>query len=391
MALKILFVTPYVPSIVRFRPFALIRELAKHGHQINLICLVQPSWEETYLNDISHYCENIYPVYLNRYDPYIHALTSLPTRVPLSVAYCKSADLKKVVKNHITQKSYDLIHTEFIRAAPATFDILGLPKVFDAVDSLVLAYKRSLISSHVSLIQRMIALIEWLKMQKYEPWVMRHFDRLIVSSPIDRNYMRERGNLVEVIPNGVDIDYFSYSPEPRQASTIVFLGKMSYYINVASIMWFYKEIFPLVRRSHPNVNLQIVGRNPTPAIISLGKDPAIEVTGTVSDVRPYLKKASLSICPMVSGAGIQFKILESMAVGTPCVTTRLACMSLETISDQEVLVADSPNEFAAAVCTLLERPQLGRSLGECGRKYVEKHHDWHKIGNQLINVYSNLV
>lgn len=392
MSLHILFVTPYVPSTVRVRPYAFIRELARLGHHITLACLVQPVWEASYLTEIAQYCQEIHPVHHQRFEPYLRAFASLPTQTPLSVAYCESSEHKKLVSDLVNQKKYDLVHTEFIRAAPVTISLNGVPKIFDAVDSLALTYRRSISARHVPLKQRMVAIIEWLKMCKYEPWVVNQFDKTIVSSPADRNLLQDLGKRsVDVIPNGVAGNYFTYHDGQRPSATIIFLGKMSYYVNIASVLWFYKKIFPLIRQEHPEVCLKVVGRDPAPVITALSNDPAVEVTGTVADVRPYLNQATISICPMVSGAGIQNKMLEAMAVGTPCVATSLACMALQVIPGRDVMVADSAGEFAAAVCELLDNPERRREMAEHGRHYVEQFHNWNEIGDRLNKIYLKLI
>jgi polysaccharide biosynthesis protein PslH len=391
MSLRILFVTPYVPSTVRTRPYSFIRELSKLGHRITLACLVQPAWEESYLKEITPYCEAIYPVHLERFMPYINVMTSLLTHLPLSVAYCLSTQLKQVVRELVNRKSFDLLHTEFVRAAPATLNINGLPKLFDAVDSLALTYHRSISAAHIAPKQRLVSLVEWLKMRSYEPWVVNSYDKTIVSSPIDRLTLQSSKKTIDVIPNGVDLVYFRFYDGPRQPSTIVFLGKMSYYVNVSSVLWFCKKVYPKVKQQHPDVKLKIVGRNPAPVITQLKEDPSVEVTGTVPDVRTYLAQASVSILPMVSGGGMQFKMLESMAMGTPCVATSLACQPLQTVPSRDVVVADSPDEFSSAVCGLLDNPAQQRELADHGRHYVEKFHDWVDLAGSLNQLYGNMI
>ena len=390
-SLRILFVTPYVPSTVRIRPLAFIRELARQGHQVTLACLVQPDWEAAYLSEVALYCQAVHPVYLRRFESYVHSLASLPTRVPLSVVYCRSGEFDQLVRRLVHAGDFDLTHTEFVRAALVTAHLNNLPKVFDAVDSLTLTYRRSLTAAHVSPKQRLISLIEWLKMRGFEPWVLHHFDSILASSPADQQALQRENVHVEVIPNGVDIDYFAFHEGPRDDATIVFLGKMSYYVNVASVLWFYRQVLPLVRCQRPEVKFKIIGRNPVPAITALNADPAVEVTGTVPDVRPFLAQATLAVCPMVTGAGIQNKMLEAMAMGTPCVATSLACQALQVQCGYEVMIADTAEAFATAVCELLDNPGRRRQSAEQGRRYVEHHHVWERIGDQLNQVYDDLL
>jgi sugar transferase (PEP-CTERM/EpsH1 system associated) len=389
-SLRILFVTPYVPSPVRIRPFAFIRELWARGHQVVLACLVQPAWEGQYLSEVRQYCQAVYPVFPSRIESYLFALSSLPTRTPLSVAYCRSEPFDRLVGDLVQREQFDVLHTEFVRAAPVTTRLNGLPKVYDAVDSLGLAYRRSLTAAHISPPRRIIALFEWMKMRRYETQVLSHYDRLLVSSPMDQQALQNAKKRVTVIPNGVDTDYFRFHQGNREPETIVFLGKMNYYVNVSSVLWFYREVFPLIRRERPGARFKIVGRSPSPEISRLAADPAVEVTGTVPDVRPHLASATVAVVPMVSGAGIQNKMLEAMAIGTPCVSTSLACQALQTEQGHDVLVSDTAEGFAASVLTLLEHHELRNRLAYNGRCYVDNYHTWGKIGERLNDVYDSL-
>lgn len=398
--MRILFVTPYVPSTVRIRPYAFLRELAQRGHEVTLACLVQPSREALYLPDVAPFCKAVYPVFMSRLEPYLRTLLSIPSRVPLSVAYCTSEPFSRLVEHLNETGNYDLIHTEFLRAAPVTRRLGGRPKVYDAVDSLTLAYRRSLRSRQVPLRQRALAMVEWAKMTRYEPSILSSFDRLLVSSPADRQVMEENlpgrsrkdsNDSITVIPNGVDLDYFQYFEGEREPATITFLGKMSYYVNISSVRWFYQSVFPHIRRQRPDARLRIVGRDPSREILALAADPAVEVTGSVPDVRPYLARSTVSICPMVSGAGIQNKMLEAMAVGTPTVATTLACQALDIHSGEQVMIADAPQEFAHAVLELLESPGLRQKLSQQGRQYVEACHTWRQMGERLNQVFEQLT
>ena len=390
--MRILFVAPYVPSPVRIRPYAFIRELARRGHELTLACLVQPASERQYLADVSRYCRAIHPVRLNHPEAHRNALFSLPTRTPLSVAYCSSRRMRAQVGQLVGSGGFDVVHTEFVRAAPWTAGLNGYPKVYDAVDSLALASQRAMRAPGVPPLRRLVAAFEWLKMRDYERAVLPRFDRVLASSPADGRVLAEGdGCDVVVIPNGIDAEAFAFDEGPREARTIIFLGRMSYYVNVASLLWFYREVFPLVRRRVPGVRLKIIGRDPVRRISALTADGAVEVTGTVSDVRPHLGGATLSICPMVTGAGIQNKMLEAMAVGTPTVATSIACQALAVERDRELLVADEADDFAEAVLRLLGDEDLRRDLAHNARRYVEQHHDWWEIGHRLEMIYTELV
>ena len=134
--------------------------------------------------------------------------------------------------------------------------------------------------------------------------------------------------LVEVLPNGVDLNYFAPQNLPRQGETIVFSGKMSYHANVASVLYLVHEIMPIVWRERPSVGLWVVGQSPTRAVQALARDERVKVTGFVPDLRPYLAQAAVAVSPIRYGVGIQNKVLEAMAMGTPVVTSPRACQAL---------------------------------------------------------------
>ena len=361
------------------------------GHQVTLACLVQPEWESVYLPEVAPYCEAVHPVYLNRIEPYLHTLASLPTKTPLSVAYCRSAKFEQKVRELVQQGSFDLLHTEFVRAAQVTAQINGLPKTYDAVDSLSLAYQRGYNAPMIPLRQRMVSLIEWFKMRGYESQILNNFDRLLVSSPDDQNALQKNGCQVTVLPNGVDLEYFAFQEARKTSDTIIFLGKMSYYVNVASVLWFYQEVFPHIHRMRPYVKLKIIGREPDSKIKALTSDPAVEVTGTVNDVRPHLVQGRVSICPMVCGSGIQNKMLEAMAVGTPCVATSLATRGLQVKPGRDLLVADDAEAFAEQVLLLFQDEALNVKIAQNARGYVEHHHSWEQIGQDLDQICRDLL
>jgi sugar transferase (PEP-CTERM/EpsH1 system associated) len=393
--LRILFVTPYVPGSPRLRPNGFLRELSKK-HRVTSVCFVYPPWEERYLQEVESYCEAVYPVIPNRWFAYASGLAALPSPLPASVGFCSSRKIKSIIRDLIATEKFDLLHTEFLRAAPYTADITGIPKVFDAVDSLALAYDRARSNPHGSLINRAFTTTEWLKMRSYEPRMLQHFDHVLVSSPVDGSHLESSpGPQVEVLPNGVDLDYFSYQGNGRNkaenSDRLVFLGKMSYYVNVDSMLYFSQHILPLIQAHRPDVRISIVGWQPTSAIQSLAANPAIKVTGGVPDVRPYLANATVCVCPMISGSGIQNKVLQAMAIGTPVVTTSLACQAMQVNHEEHLLVADNPETFALQVVRLLADPELRRKLSQNARSYVERNHDWVEIGKQLENMYYRIL
>jgi glycosyltransferase involved in cell wall biosynthesis len=207
---------------------------------------------------------------------------------------------------------------------------------------------------------------------------------------------------VAVVPNGVDLDYFSPSDEAREPRTIVITGKMSYHANVTAVIRFVSDIMPKVWSEIPQARLWVVGRNPAPEIrkqvhktdtaYSGGNgQPRIRVTGTVEDIRPYLRQATVAVAPIRYGVGIQNKVLEAMACGTPVVATREAVGDIRAHPGQDLMVAENGQELAHFILALLKNRELGLSIGRSGRAFAETHHNWRGIVQELTRIYANAI
>ncbi len=195
-----------------------------------------------------------------------------------------------------------------------------------------------------------------------------------------------------MLPNGVDLDYFHPNPAvQREPATVVFSGKMSYHANIAMAKFLVSEIMPRVWESHPETCLYIVGKDPPGDVRGFEKDARITVTGTVEDIRPYLWRATVSIVPLLYGAGIQNKILEAMATGTPVITSPRALAALKVQPGKDLLTAEDASGFARNILQLIFDERLARMVGESGLDYVRREHDWNCIAAQLSGIYRQAV
>lgn len=196
-----------------------------------------------------------------------------------------------------------------------------------------------------------------------------------------------------VVENGVDEAYFAPATvalAEEGVPEIVFEGSMFFGPNVDAARYFVEAILPLVRRSFPQARFTIVGRDPTSDVIALAGN-GVEVTGSVPDVRPYLQRARVFVCPMRSGAGIKNKILQAWAMAKPIVSTTAGVGSLKTAEGQNILIRDTPEEFAAAVVDLLRDPSRAARLGEAGRHTIESHYTWAAKARELETLMQQIV
>ncbi len=389
--MHILFVTPYVPSRIRVRPFHFIRMLARE-HTISLVGLVCDEYERALADEVREYCASVELVTLPKWHAYANCLQALPTTTPLRVAYYRSAQLVQRMRQVIEQQHIDVVHGELIKTVPALRQLRKqqrVPLVYDAVDC-ISSYLEQQWRSAKHPLQKTFIYTELKKMQQYEPHVLSQFDQVIITSEYDRRYLLRAGlseDRVHVVPNGVDTEYFTPPIGSREADSLVFCAKMDYYPNAQAMLYFCQEILPRIWAHRPQVRLTIVGNNPPPAIQALSVDKRIHVTGYVPDIRPYLSKASLALAPLQVAAGMQNKVLEALAAATPLVATPAACRALQLEDGRHLLIADGVQPYADAVLRLLADPQTAQRLGEHGRHYVEERHSWLQSVKDLSYLY----
>jgi glycosyltransferase involved in cell wall biosynthesis len=165
-------------------------------------------------------------------------------------------------------------------------------------------------------------------------------------------------------------------------------GNMGYFPNVDGLRWFASRVLPAVQRRRPAITVHVVGINPHRVIRQLATaNPAIRITGFVEDLPGELAAAALAFVPLRSGSGMQFKVIEAMASGKPVVTTTYGIGGLKIVNGRDALVADDPDDFANAVCLLLEDPGLRERMADSARRYVSNTFSWERVVSNLRALY----
>lgn len=405
--MNILFVVPYTPNLIRTRPYNLIRALSQRGHAITLFTLYTNEQEKADLAQLGQELKHVVALPLSRWRSLWNSLGQLPGAEPLQSAYCWQPALAQQLTDLVAYAqngrfSFDIIHVEHLRGVRyglALRQALGtaVPLVWDSVDCISHLFRQASQQSS-SLFGRVVTRLELPRTQAYEQQMAAQFDHLLLTSPADREALLNllpadhATDHISVLPNGVDLDYFRPAAGSKRApATIVISGKMSYHANITMVRHFVGQIMPHVWAQRPEVQLQIVGKDPDRQIQELASHSVITVTGTVPDIRPYLQQATVAVAPLTYGAGIQNKVLEAMACATPVITTPTVAAALTAVANRDFLIAQEPAGFAQKLLGLLDNPAQQRQLGQAGRRYVESHHNWQAIAVQLEAIYQQTI
>ncbi len=377
--MKILYVChrfPYPPKRGgKIRPFNMIRHLSAR-HEVVVASLARSPEEAAEGRGIAPYCASFEMEVVDNRLQALRMLARLPTTIPSSFGYFFSAQLARKIGTLLRENRFDLIFVHCSSVARYVSNIAGIPKILDFGDMdsqkwLEYArYKPFPLSAGYWL--------EGRKLEREEKRLARRFDLCTATTRAEWETLEsyESGVPSDWFPNGVDHEFFAPDGGEYDPNAIAFVGRMDYYPNQECMFDFCGRTLPLLRARRPALTLHIVGADPSPAIRKLGEQPGVVVTGSVADVRPYVRRAALMVAPLNIARGTQNKILEAMSLGVPVVTTRLAAGGVDAIPGEHLAVADSPQACADAIMNILDYPSERGRLAEAGRKRMLSHHAW---------------
>jgi len=305
---------------------------------------------------------------------------------PTPVAMCRweSFAMRDRVAELLREQRFDSIVCDFIFPGWSLGDALERAVLFEHnVETMI--WRRHAENASDPL-RRFYFELQARRMFTREQLFCRRARHVVAVSPVDAQMFRDLFGLREVstVATGVDIDYFrasvSNNSAVRPRFDIVFVGSMDWMPNQDAVRFFLAEILPLIRRTIPDCSVGIVGRTPSAEMIELGRrDGRVTLTGTVPDVRPFLWDAKLSIVPLRIGGGTRLKIYESMAAGTPVVSTSIGAEGLEVTNGSDIRLADTPESFAAACLELITNPGERERLASAAQKLVETRFSWEAV------------
>lgn len=396
--MKILFMPKQIPHEKVIGGPIIIYNRIKYlsrGHRVSLLSFLREEEEKKYLHTVTKFCQVAEFPALPRGRPFIKGLFQFffsPTPPYFRTTYTQEMQNKTV---EMTKRyGYDVIIAEYAVMGQYLYRNKDLPAVKKVISCHEIYFPARLTAFKKEWYKKegLKALIHLKGLRRYELNMYRSADKVLTLTHQDRDKLLsfDPELNISVVPHGVDVDYFT--PQEREEEpAVMFLGNYPHLPNRDAALYFVSEVLPLVRKEFPSVKLYLVGRGPQEDIIALGKDPNIVVTGTVDDVRPYFNKASLFICPVRLGGGFRGKILEAMACGRPVVSTSLGAFGSGAVDGENILIADSPDDFAEKVIEVLKDEALWKKISAGGRKLVEEKFSWQKGVEILEKVLTELT
>jgi len=318
-----------------------------------------------------------------------HSLSSDPYAIR---KYCRP-EVAARLRRLLQEESFDIILCDFLVAAGVIpWDQPG-SKVLFAHNVEALLAKRQY-QTATNTLWRALCWREWRTTAAAERHYLALADHVLAVSETDRDFFLQYldPDKVSVVPTGVDIEYFQPTAGPEQPNSLIFTGSMDWMPNEDGIIHFREQILPLIRRRLPDVSLWIVGRDPPARLQALAaEEKNVRLTGRVEDIRPYLARGAVCIVPLRVGSGTRLKIFEAMAMGKAVVSTTLGAEGLPVRHGMNILLADEPRDFAAAVVTLLSDPAGRAALGAAARTLVERNYSWARVAADFSAILARVI
>jgi sugar transferase (PEP-CTERM/EpsH1 system associated) len=376
----------------KLRTWHLMRNLAAR-HDITYLSFSEPSEREEYRTGMREVCRRLET--LPRTDPakgtlrfYADAARYVVDPVPYAVAKYRSAAYAARVRELLRTEAFDAVVCDFLPPLVNMPSALPCPSILFTHNVEAEIWRRH-VENATNPVTRYLLTQQWHRMLRFERAALKRFDLVLAVSEADgetfeRLYPGALRSPVHVVKTGVDTGYFSPQPEvPRRRAHIVFTGSMDWLPNEDGMVYFVRDILPLIRRAEPEATLSIIGRSPTPAVRRLADEHGIEVTGSVDDVRPHIAAGSVYVVPLRIGGGTRLKIFEAMGMAKAIVSTTIGAEGLPVSDGTDILLADDPASFASAVAGLMRDDGRRLRMQMAARRLVVDHYDWAAVAQDF--------
>lgn len=367
----------------KLRAYYQLMGLSK-DYEIHLFCTTDCAISDADLAQVKPYCSRITVYRLRKSLILLNLFNAFLTGKPFQVAYFYQGWAFRRMQRELEELRPDHILCQLVRAAEYVKNYHACPKTIDLMDALSKGMERR--SADVTAPLKWIFREEAGRLKRYEGKMLDYFEKACIISEQDRRYIiHPKNSSISIIPNGVGQRFFDYPETLQKTTDLIFTGNMSYAPNVQASLFITQKLLPDLEKDYPDIRIDLVGATPATAVKNLA-GPHVRVTGWVDDMRPYYATAEIFIAPMLSGSGMQNKILEAMAMGIPCITTRLANNAILAKDGEQIILAETAAEMLAAVRKLKSDPQLYAKLAENAKDFIASNYNWDAMNAKLADL-----
>lgn len=377
--------------------YKITESLARLGHQITFLTFPDPDKEITRatIADMSRFCE----IKLTRKPLPSRSSTIFRTLVKgaYAVERREMKEMYELISSVISSHKFDVVHCDHSHVGKYALWIkekLGLPVVLRQHNVEAQIYERFAIHAR-NPAARLFGRIQSKRLHSEERRFVNGVDAIAAISEEDAAIMKSYAPnaVITVIPAGVDLDYFTpANSQLEDPNTITWIGRFIWQPNMDAVKYFLRDIFPIILKERPSTIFHIIGaggESIKQAASSFGNNVIID--GFVNDIREYLARSSVLVVPLRVGGGMRIKILEFCAAGKTIVSTTIGSEGNIAVNDRDLLLRDTPEQFAEAVIALLADPEKRHLLGVNARILMEKNYSWNSIGKRFSTLYDDII
>jgi glycosyltransferase involved in cell wall biosynthesis len=388
-------VLPYPPdSGPKIKTYNVAKYLAQR-HRVTLVSFVRGDQSE-HVRHLERYCQAVYTVPMERgaiRDAW-HMGLSFLTRQPFMMLRDDRKAMRNLVDRLSARHHFDVAHADQLNMGQYAERVPGAFKVLDAHNALWLLYKR-LWETMSPGPRKWLLGRDWRLLKSYEGRLVREFEAVLAVSHEDSAALQEAAGQpmdIVVIPIAIDIDEVTIVKREAEPNHILHIGTMYWPPNIDAVNWFVRQVHPIIRQQRPDVQFDVVGARPPTELLALNNAGlGINVTGYVEDPTPYQRQTAVMVVPLLAGGGMRVKILNALASGIPIVSTTLGCEGIAVTPGKDILIGDTPEEFATAVLSLLNDGNLAKQVADQGRRTVVEKYDYRMVCRSLDDVYARVV
>jgi polysaccharide biosynthesis protein PslH len=372
---------------------------AAQKHNVTLVTFVQLPEHELKKENLDHlrsFCKAVYPFKIpadfSRLKFASSLFLNLFSTLPFVAKKYDVPEVREKIREILSKEKIDLVHVDMLPLSVYINEFKDLPKILvnHNVESMRL-YRWFQTESNP--VKKAYLGIQYPKLRSFERSAMERFDCCVVVSEKDKELLRGMGvkNNIAVVPNGTDTNFFKPMGRKKIENSVLWLGHMDVHTNKDAVIYFWREIFPLLQKQYPQAHMTFVGTAPPREIEeAASKNENIRVTGFVDDVRPYIDEAEVMVVPLRIGSGTRLKILDAMAMGKAIVSTSVGCEGLDVSDGKNILIADDPEYFAAQIISVLEREEI-KVLLQINARRLSETYDWNTIINTQEMIYDDII